>query len=183
MIDYSFLDEPLSIEDQMKRAESLWRLGATMEELIEFIRTIRPRSFREWGDAWSILYDQDRFGVIAARKEKRAAYRKKRMQDPGYRAENAMRARIWAALKGRSDRKLFSRMTFTRAELIAHIEAQFVEGMSWDNYGKWHVDHRRPCASFNQADPIQFAECWALDNLQPLWKADNIKKGAKYGEA
>jgi hypothetical protein len=45
-----------------------------------------------------------------------------------------------------------------------------------------HVDHKRPCAAFDQTDPVQFAECWALDNLQPLWASDNIKKGARYAE-
>jgi hypothetical protein len=50
-------------------------------------------------------------------------------------------------------------------------------GMSWDSYGEWHVDHVRPCSLFDQRDAVQFAECWALSNLQPLWAEDNVRKG------
>lgn len=28
--------------------------------------------------------------------------------------------------------------------LRAHIEAQFIEVMSLDNYGEWHIDHKIP---------------------------------------
>lgn len=60
-----------------------------------------------------------------------------------------------------------------------HIEALFQEGMSWENYGfdGWHIDHIRPCASFDLTDPKQQAECFHYTNLQPLWAIDNIKKG------
>ena len=106
-------------------------------------------------------------------------YRKDRFaQSPAARIENAMRARLWAALKGRTDNALFSRLPYTAAQLCAHLERCFQPGMSLDNYGCWHVDHRRPCASFDQSDPEQFAACWALENLQPLWAQDNLRKSA-----
>ena len=34
-------------------------------------------------------------------------------------------------------------------EVAEHIESQFTEGMTWENYGEWHVDHRLPITSFN----------------------------------
>jgi hypothetical protein len=51
--------------------------------------------------------------------------------------------------------------------------------MSWENRSEWHIDHRRPVSSFNflSVDDPEFLECWALSNLQPLWAADNIRKG------
>jgi HNH endonuclease. len=54
--------------------------------------------------------------------------------------------------------------------------------MSWDNYGRdgWHIDHIRPCASFDLTDPEQQRQCFHYTNLQPLWAADNIRKGAKW---
>lgn len=63
--------------------------------------------------------------------------------------------------------------------VIKHLESQFVPGMSWDNHGEWHIDHRRPCASFDLTDPAQQRECFHFSNLQPLWKAENISKGAR----
>jgi len=66
----------------------------------------------------------------------------------------------------------------TYEEARAHIEAQFTEGMSWDKMGVHgiHIDHIRPCASFDLSDPEQQRECFHYTNLQPLWAEDNIRK-------
>lgn len=90
---------------------------------------------------------------------------------------------MWAALKGKTDGALFSRLGYSPAELVGHLESQFSGGMEWANYGLWHVDHIRPCAGFDQTDPDQFRDCWALSNLQPLWAADNLRKGARAWES
>lgn len=134
--------------------------------------------------AWLVEHRRDRDGVIAARKKKRGEEnRKRRHRSPSLRIRNAVQGRIWSALKGKSSGRLFTRLGYTVGELTAHLEARFQPGMTWLNYGKWHVDHRKPCAAFDQTDPAQFAECWALSNLQPLWAADNLRKGSRYGEA
>jgi len=68
---------------------------------------------------------------------------------------------------------------YTLSELKDHLEQQFTEGMSWDNYGEWHVDHIIPKSAFTfstNAD-AQFLACWSLDNLRPLWGKDNSIKG------
>jgi hypothetical protein len=59
-----------------------------------------------------------------------------------------------------------------------HIEQQFTKGMTWENYGLhgWHIDHIRPCASFDLTDPEQQKQCFHYTNLQPLWAEDNLKK-------
>jgi len=71
---------------------------------------------------------------------------------------------------------------YTIGELKEHIEKQFTEGMNWDNYGKWHLDHIKPKSLFEikEFGDEQFMECWSLENLQPLWASDNISKGNKY---
>jgi len=60
-----------------------------------------------------------------------------------------------------------------------HIESLFKPGMSWDNYGKWHMDHIIPCASFDLKCPIQQLACCHYKNLQPLWAVENMSKGDK----
>jgi len=72
-------------------------------------------------------------------------------------------------------------VNFTLQDLIIHLEKQFKEGMSWDNYGKWHIDHKKPLASFsfNSYEGKEFKECWSLENLQPLWAEENIRKSNK----
>ena len=70
-------------------------------------------------------------------------------------------------------------------DLKAHLESQFQEGMTWDNYGihqfgkdkdGWHIDHIIPCNVFNLADPFERNACFFYMNLQPLWGIDNIVK-------
>lgn len=69
------------------------------------------------------------------------------------------------------------------AELRAHLESKFQAGMTWANYGEWHIDHERPVASFDLRDPEQQRQCFHFTNLQPLWADENNKKGAKWTPA
>jgi len=72
---------------------------------------------------------------------------------------------------------------YNREDLIQHLEAQFKDGMTWENYGRngWHIDHRIPISLFNITGVKSkgFKKCWALENLQPLWEKENIKKHNK----
>lgn len=165
----------------VEQAEKLCKLGATDLEVADFFE-VEPDE-EAFFAKWLELRRQDRFGVLALQKREHAKARAARRRHPSNRVVAAMRARIWAAVKGRSDGRLFQRTGYSRQQLMDHLEKAFVEGMSWDNYGKWHIDHIKPCARFDQADPAQFAECWALANLQPLWASENTRKGAKYGPA
>ena len=63
--------------------------------------------------------------------------------------------------------------------LKKHIELKFQDGMSWDNYGKWHIDHVRPCSSFDLSKPEEQSKCFHYSNIQPLWAEENLRKGAK----
>lgn len=164
------------------QAEKLCRLGATDVEIADFF-AIEP-SEDEWLLLCLVLIREDRKGVSADQKRKRSKVRKAWLQaNPSQRIRNSMSARMWAALKGKTDGALFSRLGYSSDELVSHLEAQFTEGMGWHNYGAWHVDHVKPCALFDLTDATQFSECWALSNLAPLWAEDNIRKGAKYGSA
>lgn len=63
--------------------------------------------------------------------------------------------------------------------LAAHLESQFTDGMTWENYGQWHIDHIKPCISFDLTNPEQIKLCFHWTNLQPLWAIDNLTKNAK----
>ena len=70
---------------------------------------------------------------------------------------------------------------YTSQELIDYLEKLFLPGMTWDNYEEWHLDHILPQSFFeyNSTDDVEFKYCWSLDNLQPLWAKDNIRKSDK----
>ena len=68
-------------------------------------------------------------------------------------------------------------------ELKTHLEKRFKDGMNWERFmaGDIHVDHITPLCAFNFSSftDIDFKRAWALDNLQPLWKEDNLTKHGK----
>lgn len=114
------------------------------------------------------------------RKANLAAKRRRYIRDPLYRAVMSMRCRIRHALAGTSkSAKTFELLSCDATHLKRHLEKQFLPGMTWENYGVegWHIDHIRPCASFDLTNPAQQRECFHYTNLQPLWAIDNIKKG------
>ena len=79
------------------------------------------------------------------------------------------------------DHKWFVLLGYNVEQLKRHLEKQFQTGMTWDNYGEWHIDHVIPIAAFNYSstEDIDFKRCWALENLQPLWANENLTKHAK----
>lgn len=118
-------------------------------------------------------------------KYKRDYERKRRAEDPKYRLGIRTRTAVWQLLKERNinkTNKTFALLGYTIEELMKHLESLFTEGMTWDNYGEWHVDHIKPMASFEftSTDDQGFKECWVLSNLQPLWRLDNLSKGTRY---
>jgi hypothetical protein len=68
-------------------------------------------------------------------------------------------------------------------EAKEYLESKFKDGMNWDNFGKWHIDHIRPLASFDLTDVNQQLIAGHYTNLQPLWASENISKGSKYEKA
>ena len=107
--------------------------------------------------------------------------------DPQFRMKQILRCRLRNALKhikrGASALKCARTLDMLGCSMeffMEHIENQFKPGMTWERYGEWHVDHIRPCASFDLTKPEEQKICFNYSNLQPLWAVDNMKKGAKW---
>jgi len=62
-----------------------------------------------------------------------------------------------------------------------YFKSKFTRGMSWKKLclGKIHIDHIKPCASFDLTKKSEQKKCFHYTNLQPLWAKDNLRKGAK----
>lgn len=115
---------------------------------------------------------------------KRTYQKHKRHTDPIYKLICNFRTAIYQVLKENNVQKnghYFDVLKYTPEELITHLESKFIDGMNWDNYGEWHVDHIKPISSFNiiEIGDDEFMRCWTLENLQPMWGIENIKKGNK----
>lgn len=101
--------------------------------------------------------------------------------EPNRKLGSNLRNRIYGALKGnkKSDHSI-QLVGCTVEQLWVHLESQFQENMNRENYGKWHVDHIKPCSLFNLTDPREQRRCFNYQNLQPLWAEDNLTKNNKY---
>ena len=100
--------------------------------------------------------------------------------DPAYKILCSLRNRIRKVLNGKS--KSQSTMKLLGCDIntfIKYIESQFIEGMNWNNYNLygWHLDHIKPCSSFDLTKPEEQKKCFHYNNLQPLWAKDNLSKG------
>ncbi len=71
-------------------------------------------------------------------------------------------------------------LSYSKDDLISHMQSLFKEGMSWGNYGDWHIDHIKPISKFISEGNLDINEVNALSNLQPLWAFDNLSKGCKW---
>ena len=122
---------------------------------------------------------------IDKHREYKRKYEKHRKDtDPLYRLVSNFRTAIYTVLKESNVDKYghyFDILQYTPDELINRLELQFKDDMSWENYGEWHVDHIKPISSFDikEIGDDEFMKCWSLDNLQPMWGEDNIKKSNK----
>jgi hypothetical protein len=59
------------------------------------------------------------------------------------------------------------------------FEYQFEQGMTFENYGEWHIDHVTPCASFDLSKDEDVQKCFHWHNLRPCWKTENLEKSSQ----
>jgi len=111
------------------------------------------------------------------------AYRDMKLKtDVRTRVDYAFSCAVRTALRGRkAGHSWESLVGYTLSDLMSHLESLFLPGMTWDNYGEWHIDHKIPKSKFKYKTPNNkaFKLCWSLNNLQPLWAVDNLSKGNK----
>lgn len=67
---------------------------------------------------------------------------------------------------------------YSSLDLVRRMEKLWVDGMSWENYGEWHIDHIESIKSMISRGVTDPKIINALSNLQPLWAEENLKKGA-----
>jgi hypothetical protein len=138
-------------------------------------------------------YEKNRDGIKARKKTHNIDLEKKRANrrlwensrlatDVEYKLRSYLRSRIRKAIKSQKalkSSKTVELLGCSVETLRLHLESKFSPGMTWDNYGKWHIDHIHPLSKTNLSNPQELLRAMNYKNLQPLWAIDNIKKGAK----
>ncbi len=104
-----------------------------------------------------------------------------RQENPKYRLDCSMGVAIYLSLREKKGGRRWEFLVgYTLKDLTKHLEMQFDENMTWKNYGSyWQVDHIRPRSLFKYTSPedMEFKKCWTLENLRPLEKIANLRKG------
>lgn len=114
------------------------------------------------------------------KKESYLRHKNRILTDINYRLVYNLRARFHKALKGNfKNGSAVADLGCGIGEFKQYIFNKFTEGMSWNNYGEWHMDHIVPLSSFNLQDSTQLLKALNYTNYQPLWAKDNLTKHAK----
>lgn len=118
------------------------------------------------------------------RKQNQEHLREKRVAryktDPSYRVRINLRNRLNAAIRvGCKAGSAVRDLGCTIEDFMSYIAAQFLPGMSWENWGEWHLDHIKPLAAFDLTNRNQFLAACHYTNMRPLWAADNLRKGQR----
>ena len=130
------------------------------------------------------VYDAERNAQPEIKERRNQQERQRRRDDPAWRVKRNVSRSIWQALKANGWTKggsTFDHLPYSPEGLMEHLEKQFDEHMTRDNYGTyWHIDHIKPHVMFNydSLDHPDFQKCWALENLRPLKASENMSKGS-----
>jgi hypothetical protein len=118
------------------------------------------------------------------RKEWLRSYcRNRYLNDIEYKIQAGIRSRLHKKLKCQNALKCdhtINLLGCSIEELKKYLESKFISGMTWNNYGEWHIDHIKPCASYDLTLEDEQKKCFHYTNLQPLWAIDNISKSSFY---
>lgn len=109
--------------------------------------------------------------------------KKRKITDPEFKLLKTLRSRLGNAINRQNSIKSDSTIELLGCSvsfLKGYLAYKFKEGMIWENHGEWHIDHIKPCASFNLLDEEEQKKCFHYTNLQPLWASENLSKGCKY---
>lgn len=121
-----------------------------------------------------LLSKQDR------KRARKREYMQKYLKNVDSRLKHNLRSRFYNAIKrGSKKGSVIQFLGCSINDLKKHLESQFQPGMTWENYGKWEIDHNIPLNSCNVNEKEQLKKFCNFKNLQPLWKTDNRKKSAK----
>ncbi len=128
-----------------------------------------------------------KYNAAPENKERRNKRRRNRYKnDDKYRLTRILRRRFSTALKSQNTKKnthVLQLTSCTMDFLRDYLSQQFEKGMTWKNHGDWHIDHRKPCRSFDLTKKEDQLKCFHYTNLKPLWRSENLQKRDTFNEA
>lgn len=130
----------------------------------------------------SEYYQKNKQLILKKLKDKQPIINKyvknRRKENVDLRIAHNLRVRIYSAIKKNMKWKKSKEVLGCDMQTLKkHLEVNFKEGMNWENYGSyWHIDHIRPCSSFDLSIKEEQQKCFHYTNLQPLTAEENHRK-------
>jgi hypothetical protein len=153
-----------------------WAATKDKEYHVSRVEKWKKQNIERWNDCCKRYREKNKEKLILY-------YREKRATNIEYQLRDRMSRRLREVLSGKKRGKRWEELVgYSVSDLKAHLESLFLPGMTWTNRGEWEIDHVKPVILFHvdSYDHPGFKQCWALSNLQPLWRTDNRKKSCKY---
>ena len=116
---------------------------------------------------------------VKNRAKNNARLRAKRASNPSFKVACNLRKRLSHLIRLSSATKTAQTLILLGCSLESfrlYLESRFESGMTWENYGQWHIDHIMPCAIFDLTNTEHQRRCFHFSNMQPLWAIDNWRK-------
>ncbi len=172
-----FIGPRFPIAERIRLKSKQWREenpGRTRDANREYHKNNRDK-LRDMNRLW-----REKNRVTLSIKKREAG--RERRKDPLFRLVANLRCRVRNAIREQRSEKAAKTMQLVGCSvpaLRAHLESQFLPGMTWDNNSTdgWHVDHIIPCRAFDLTDPDHQRMCFHYTNLRPIWALDNLSKG------
>ena len=167
---------------ELTKARAKARYDSKRDEITEKHAEYRLANKDRQSELAKAWYQKNKKRVIKMNTEYKTERRK---SAPQFRLRDNLRCRLYQAVRAGVGEKSGGTLKLTGCSLDhlkSHLESLFTEGMTWENYGEWHVDHIRPCSSFDLTIDKEQEICFNYSNLQPLWAKDNLSKSDKYDE-
>lgn len=132
---------------------------------------------RKYAREYAASHRRDRGAYFSDNRERIQLHRKKPAQVVARRSRRRLLKAVGRNLRWIKTADLIGCTPKFHSE---YLEAKFKKGMTWADCSKWHIDHIRPCSSFDLSDVSQIKECFHYSNTQPLWAKENEAKGNSY---
>jgi len=114
------------------------------------------------------------------KKDRKNWYNKLQKERPHIWAWRSVLSNSLKRLDTKKSSSTIKMLGYSAEDLKIHLESLFTIDMSWDNYGEWHIDHKKPVSLYDKDTDVSIVN--SLDNLQPLWKLENLSKGNRYNK-
>jgi hypothetical protein len=155
--------------DKYKKKASQWREENKdiYLEYLKYWRNDNPSYNKEYLKEW-YLYNESKRSEY---------YQNNRLNNPHIVAWRTVLKNAIQRINTKKSKSTIEMLGYSPDDLKNHIQLLFSDGMSWNNWGEWHIDHKIPVSKFDKNTPMSVVN--NLDNLQPLWSIDNLSKSNK----